>query len=170
MREKYLVGCDGGRSVVRKQAGIEFAGWDPSISYMIAEVEMSKVPEYGIRRADRGVYALGKHEDGKRVGAERHPVGARLLRNDMAQTALDRSDDRALALHDTLSELPRMEEPHKRYAAMMSVGGPHPARRCAIHGSVGAAGVRRGHGSDCGVNSSRRTRRVGGRGHGRGPS
>jgi 2-polyprenyl-6-methoxyphenol hydroxylase-like FAD-dependent oxidoreductase len=239
LRATYLVGCDGGRSVVRKQAGIEFAGWDPSISYMIAEVEMSEVPPYGIRRADKGVYALGRHEDGKRVGvvlsepgvshgrdptlrdlrdklvavygtdfglqratflsrftdmdrqavtyrarrvllagdaahvhspvggqglnvgiqdavnlgwklaqvvrgtspvslldtyhAERHPVGARLLRTDMAQTALDRNDDRTLALRDALTELLRLDEPRKRYAAMMSgldvhyeLGNGHP--------------------------------------------
>ena len=29
---QYLVGCDGGRSVIRKAAGIEFPGWDPSTS------------------------------------------------------------------------------------------------------------------------------------------
>src|SRR5262245_30047365 len=40
LRAQYLVGCDGGRSVIRKAAGIDFAGWDPSTSWMIAEVEM----------------------------------------------------------------------------------------------------------------------------------
>ncbi len=30
LRAEYLVGCDGGRSLVRKAAGIEFAGWDPT--------------------------------------------------------------------------------------------------------------------------------------------
>src|SRR5438094_8845764 len=29
LRAQYLVGCDGGRSLVRKAAGIEFPGWDP---------------------------------------------------------------------------------------------------------------------------------------------
>ena len=37
LRAKYLVGCDGGRSLIRKKAGIEFRGWDPSTSYLIAE-------------------------------------------------------------------------------------------------------------------------------------
>src|SRR5262245_38948836 len=32
-RAKYLIGCDGGRSLVRKQAGIDFPGWDASTSY-----------------------------------------------------------------------------------------------------------------------------------------
>src|SRR5262245_53639770 len=40
-RAAYLVGCDGGRSGVRKAAGIEFAGWDPTTSWLIAEVEMA---------------------------------------------------------------------------------------------------------------------------------
>src|SRR5499427_10550334 len=37
---EYLVGCDGGRSLIRKAAGIDFAGWDPTISCLIAEVEV----------------------------------------------------------------------------------------------------------------------------------
>ena len=52
--------------------------------------------------------------------AERHPVGARVLRNTMALTALSRSDDRIEALRETMSELLQMDEPRKRYAAMMS--------------------------------------------------
>ena len=52
--------------------------------------------------------------------AERHPVAARVLRNTMAQVALMRADDRIEALRDTVSELLSMEEPRKRFAAMMS--------------------------------------------------
>jgi 2-polyprenyl-6-methoxyphenol hydroxylase-like FAD-dependent oxidoreductase len=66
-RAKYLVGCDGGRSLIRKKAGIAFPGWDPSTSYLIAEVEMTGEPELGIRRDDRGIHGLGRLEDGKRV-------------------------------------------------------------------------------------------------------
>lgn len=67
LRAEYLVGCDGGRSLVRKAAGIEFPGWDPSVSSLIAEVEMSEEPELGIRRDDKGQHGLGWLEDGKRV-------------------------------------------------------------------------------------------------------
>src|SRR5204862_6148300 len=52
--------------------------------------------------------------------AERHPVAARVLRTTMAQTALLRHDDRIDALRDTMSELLGMDEPRKRFAAMMS--------------------------------------------------
>lgn len=66
---KYLVGSDGGRSLIRKKAGIAFPGWDPSVSYLIAEAEMSQEPAAGIRYGDKGIYALGKLEDGKRIRA-----------------------------------------------------------------------------------------------------
>jgi 2-polyprenyl-6-methoxyphenol hydroxylase-like FAD-dependent oxidoreductase len=226
LRAEYLVGCDGGRSLTRKAAGIEFPGWDPSVSSLIAEVEMSQEPPWGIRYDDQGTQAMGRLEDGKRVGvvvsqryagqageptlgdlrealiavwgtdygvhspawisrftdmtrqaaayrkgrvllagdaahvhypvggqglqigvqdavnlgwklaqvvtgispeglldtyhAERYPVAARMLRATMAQTALTRSDARIDALRETMSELLGMDEPRRRYAAMMS--------------------------------------------------
>jgi 3-(3-hydroxy-phenyl)propionate hydroxylase len=226
LRATYLVGCDGGRSLVRKKAGIDFPGWDPSVSYLIAEGETTREPEGGIRRGDTGINALGKLDDGKRVRAvlvephvrqgdeptlddlrealiavygtdygihnvtwlsrftdttrqaasyrarrvllagdaahvhspaggqglnigvqdavnlgwklaqvvngtspeslldtyqaERHPIGARVLRTTMAQTALNRGDERTNALREVISELLKMDEPRKRYAAMMS--------------------------------------------------
>jgi 2-polyprenyl-6-methoxyphenol hydroxylase-like FAD-dependent oxidoreductase len=67
LRAEYLVGCDGGRSLIRKAAGIEFPGWDPSVSSLIAEAEMSGEPELGVRRDDKGVHGIGRLEDGKRV-------------------------------------------------------------------------------------------------------
>ena len=239
LRARYLVGCDGGRSLVRKAAGIDFPGWDPSLSYLIAEGEMTEEPASGIRRDERGINAVGKMEDGRRVRvvlnesrvrqgdeptlddlraalvavygtdfgvhsvtylsrftdaarqaasyrerrvllagdsahihspaggqglnvgvqdavnlgwklaqvvrgaspetlldtyhAERHPVGARVLKNTLAHTALMRGDERTMAAHETLSELLKMDEPRKRYAGMMSgldvrydLGGGHP--------------------------------------------
>ena len=226
LRAEYLAGCDGGRSLIRKAAGIEFPGWDPSISSMIAEVEMSEEPAFGIRKDENGTQALARLEDGKRVGvvvseryagqtgeptlgdlsraliaawgtdygvhnptwisrftdmtrqaasyrkgrvllagdaahvhypvggqglnlgvqdavnlgwklaqvvnqispdslldtyhAERHPVAARVLRTNMAQTPLTRSDARIDALRDTMTELLSMDEPRKRFGAMMS--------------------------------------------------
>jgi 2-polyprenyl-6-methoxyphenol hydroxylase-like FAD-dependent oxidoreductase len=226
LRAKYLVGCDGGRSLVRRKAGIDFPGWDPSVSYLIAEVEVTGQPEVGIRRDDKGVHGFGKLNDGKRarvvsverqlmlgdeptvddlrealiavygtdfgvhnvtylsrftdmarqaasyrngrvllagdaahvhspaggqglnIGvqdavnlgwklaqvvsgrspeslldtyqSERHPIAARVLKNTMAATALSRGDERTNALRETVSELLAMEEPRKRYAAMIS--------------------------------------------------
>lgn len=52
--------------------------------------------------------------------AERHPIGARVLKSTMAQTALNRVDERMMALRETMSDLLKMDEPRKRYGAMMS--------------------------------------------------
>jgi 2-polyprenyl-6-methoxyphenol hydroxylase-like FAD-dependent oxidoreductase len=67
LRAQYLVGCDGGRSVIRKAAGIEFPGWDPTRSNLIAEVETSEEPPRGIRHDAVGVHGLHTMEDGKTV-------------------------------------------------------------------------------------------------------
>jgi 3-(3-hydroxy-phenyl)propionate hydroxylase len=220
LRTEYLVGCDGGRSVIRKTAGIEFSGWDPLTSWLIAEVEMDQRPEFGLRPGG----GIGQREDGRirivladpqleyrepslqdvrealvladgtdygvhsptwisrftdttrqaesyRAGrvliagdaahvhppqggqglntgiqdavnlgwklaevikgsaperlldtyqAERHPVGARVQQNTLAQNALRQTDARTAALRDTITELLGMDEPRKRIAGMLS--------------------------------------------------
>jgi 2-polyprenyl-6-methoxyphenol hydroxylase-like FAD-dependent oxidoreductase len=237
LRADYLVGCDGGRSLVRKAAGIEFPGWDPTTSSLIAQVEMAEEPEWGIHRNAFGIHSFGRMEyeirdgevvyldrgpigvmvteqhvgpateptlrdlsealiavcgtdygihspiwisrftdmtrqaatyrdrrvllagdaahvhapdggQGLQIGvqdavnlgwklaqvvnrispeslldtyhAERHPAAARVLRNTMAAVALRRPDGRTKALRDTVCELLSMDEPRKRFAAMMS--------------------------------------------------
>jgi 2-polyprenyl-6-methoxyphenol hydroxylase-like FAD-dependent oxidoreductase len=226
MRAEYLVGCDGGRSLIRRVAGIEFPGWDASTSYLIAEAEMDETPPWGRRHDEKGFHALARLEDGAMVGvvvteervegpsepalhdlsnalvavygtdfglhgvrwlsrftdmtrqaasyrdrrvllagdaahvhppiggqglnlgvqdavnlgwklaqvvkwispeslldtyqAERHPVAAQALRNTMAQSALARLNPQVQAMQDTLSELLAMDQPRKRFGAMMS--------------------------------------------------
>jgi len=61
IRAQYLVACDGGRSAIRKQAGIELAGWDPSVSYLIAEATLT-APTLGMRRGAKGVIGIGPME------------------------------------------------------------------------------------------------------------
>ena len=63
LRAEYLVGCDGGRSVIRRSAGIEFAGWDPTVCWIHTEVEVDERPPYGLR----GGGGVGP-ADGGRVG------------------------------------------------------------------------------------------------------
>jgi 2-polyprenyl-6-methoxyphenol hydroxylase-like FAD-dependent oxidoreductase len=63
-RARYLVGCDGGRSTVRKAAGIAFAGWDPTVSHILAEAEMTQEAEWGLKRDARGLHSLSRLEDG----------------------------------------------------------------------------------------------------------
>jgi 3-(3-hydroxy-phenyl)propionate hydroxylase len=234
---QYLVGCDGGRSVVRKTAGIDFPGWDPTTSNILAEVEMTEKPPYGVHRSTAGTYAFGREEyevingeivykeigpigvmvteanpnstteptlddlkrlliaacgtdygvhsptwisrftdmtrqaatyrsgrvllagdaahvhspiggqglstgvqDAVNLGwklaqvikgtspdslldtyhAERHPVGARVLKATMAQVALHREDARTLAVRDIIGDLLKLEEPREHIAGMMS--------------------------------------------------
>ncbi|NOJ44454.1 FAD-dependent monooxygenase [Bradyrhizobium australiense] len=64
LRGKYLVGCDGGRSLIRKAAGIDFPGWDPTTSHLIAEVEIAEEPEWGIRHDIHGIHGLSRLEVG----------------------------------------------------------------------------------------------------------
>jgi 2-polyprenyl-6-methoxyphenol hydroxylase-like FAD-dependent oxidoreductase len=250
LRAQYLVGCDGGRSVIRKAAGIEFPGWDATRSNLIAEVEMTEMPDLGIRHDPVGVHSLGRLEyeirngevvymdegpvrvmvterqpgpsseptlrdlsealitvygtdfgihnptwisrftdmtrqaaayragrallagdsahvhypaggQGLSLGVqdavnlgwklaqvvngtspeslldtyqdERHPVAARALQHTMAQTTLQRRDERMKALVDVVSELATMDEPRKRLAGIISgldihydLGDGHP--------------------------------------------
>lgn len=64
LRADYLVGCDGGRSRVRKAAGIAFCGWDATISHLIAEVEVAQEPEWGLRHDAMGIHGLSRLGDG----------------------------------------------------------------------------------------------------------
>jgi 2-polyprenyl-6-methoxyphenol hydroxylase-like FAD-dependent oxidoreductase len=74
LRANYLVGCDGGRSLVRKVAGIDFPGWGATKSNLIAEVEVAGEPEWGIRHDDIGMHSLSRLEDGpvRVLVTERH--------------------------------------------------------------------------------------------------
>ena len=65
MRANYLVGCDGGRSLVRKKAGIDFVGSDPTLSNLMAEVEMRDEPVWGLRHDAIGFHGLSKAESGR---------------------------------------------------------------------------------------------------------
>jgi 2-polyprenyl-6-methoxyphenol hydroxylase-like FAD-dependent oxidoreductase len=258
MQARYLVGCDGGRSLVRRTAGIDFVGWDATRSTLIAEVEVTEEPPKGALFDERGAHGLHRMEDGRTVRvvtteraiapnteatlrdlsesliaafgtdfgvhdptwisrftdatrqaasyrdgrvliagdaahvhypaggqgislgvqdavnlgwklaqvvegrspdslldtyqSERHPVAARALKHTMAQTALQRRDDRMLALIDVVSELAAMTEPRRHLAGVMTgldihydLGEGHPllGRRAPDLDLVTADGPRR---------------------------
>lgn len=226
MRAGWLVGCDGGQSIVRKSAGIAFSGWEASTSWLIAEVKMKEKPRLGFHEDASGRHAMAMREDGETVGvviagrdpratdtpsmdelagaltaiygtdfgvhaptsmsrfsdaarlaaayragrillagdaahvhspmggqglnlgmqdavnlgwklaqvvkgispqplldtyhAERHPVAARVLRTTMAQSALRYPGEHIAILGEFVAEMLAMEEPRKRFAAMMA--------------------------------------------------
>jgi 3-(3-hydroxy-phenyl)propionate hydroxylase len=230
LRAQYLIGCDGGRSIVRKTAGIDFAGWDPTTSWLIAEVDTTEKPTWPFGKGDGGQWRIvlqeretksggeptmrdlseeliavygtdfGVHspiwlsrftdmtrqavsyrerrvllagdaahvhapiggqglnigvQDAVNLGwklaqvinrtspeslldsyhAERHPVGSRVLKSTMAQTALRRTDDRTKALGDYIAEFVTTDVTRKRLVAEMSglgvrydFGEGHPLR------------------------------------------
>jgi 3-(3-hydroxy-phenyl)propionate hydroxylase len=89
LRAEYLAGCDGGRSLIRKAAGIEFPGWDPTTSWMIAEVEMTEEPKWGFHQDSLGIHAIGKVEN---AGTARVVLTEQQLRLDSEPTLRDVSE------------------------------------------------------------------------------
>ncbi|CAJ0780086.1 Rifampicin monooxygenase [Ralstonia psammae] len=89
LRAQYLVGCDGGRSAVRKAAGIEFAGWDAATSWLIAEIQTTQTPPFGFQYDAIGRHAIAPMEDGKWV---RVVLTERQLGGDNAPTLRDVSE------------------------------------------------------------------------------
>ncbi len=91
LRASYLAGCDGGRSLVRKAAGIEFRGWDATTSSILAEVGMAEEPPLGIHRTALGMHAFSREEyeirDGKIVFAKEGPIGVMLTEKNAGATA-----------------------------------------------------------------------------------
>ncbi len=68
LRAEYLVGCDGGRSLVRKTAGIDFPGSDPTTSWLIAEARVAEEPQWGFRQDATGVHAIARLEEPGQAG------------------------------------------------------------------------------------------------------
>ncbi|KRA56331.1 hypothetical protein ASD79_18430 [Caulobacter sp. Root655] len=103
LRARYLVGCDGGRSRVRKAAGIAFPGSDPTTSNLIAVAELAETPpEWGVRRDALGTHALGRVEyeirDGEIVYADHGPVGVLVTEQQVGQTSEPTLGDLSAAL------------------------------------------------------------------------
>ena len=104
LRAQYLVGCDGGRSAIRKAAGIEFPGWDPTRSNLIAEAEMTEAPELGVRRDEIGIHGLGRLEyeirDGEIVFKDEGPVRVMVTERQVGATSEPTLRDLSEALID----------------------------------------------------------------------
>src|SRR3977135_4041072 len=135
LRAQYLVGCDGGRSVIRKAAGIEFPGWDPTISNLIAEVEMAEEPELGIRRDDKGIHGLGRLEyevrDGEVIYMDGGPVRVVLTEQQLGPSTEPTLRDLSEALIAVYGTDFGIHSPTwiSRFTDMTRQGAAHPDRR-----------------------------------------
>jgi 2-polyprenyl-6-methoxyphenol hydroxylase-like FAD-dependent oxidoreductase len=103
LRAKYLVGCDGGRSFVRKAAGIAFPGSEPTTSNLIAEADLAELPpEWGIRRDALGIHSLGRVDyeirDGQIVYADHGPVGVMVTEREIGDRGEPTLDDLKAAM------------------------------------------------------------------------
>ncbi|HEY0933283.1 MAG TPA: FAD-dependent monooxygenase, partial [Trebonia sp.] len=85
LRSRYLVGCDGGRSTVRKLRGIGFPGEPARTETLLGEMEVTEEPA-AVAGTDFGVHSarwLSRFGDGTRL-AERYRAGRVLLAGDAA--------------------------------------------------------------------------------------
>ncbi|MES3033842.1 MAG: FAD-dependent monooxygenase [Gemmatimonadota bacterium] len=157
LRTRYLVGCDGGRSVVRKLTGIEFPGWDATTSNLIAEVEFTDSAEWGLRHDDIGMHALGRVDytvrDGAVVWADSGPVRVMLTERTLGGTADPSEDDLRAALIDVYGTDFGMHNPTwiSRFTDMTRQAASYRNRRvllCGdaahIHGPDGGQGLQLG--------------------------
>jgi 3-(3-hydroxy-phenyl)propionate hydroxylase len=146
LRASYLVGCDGGRSRVRKAAGIEFAGWDPTTSALIAEVEMTEEPAPGSHNDELGVRGMHVLEDGTTVRvvvAEQKlgPAGNATL--DELSEALTVSYGTDFGVHDPIwvsrfTDSTRQAAPYRRGRVLLAGDSAH------IHYPSGGQGIQHG--------------------------
>jgi 2-polyprenyl-6-methoxyphenol hydroxylase-like FAD-dependent oxidoreductase len=91
VRADSIVGCDGGRSLVRKAAGIKFPGWDPTMSALIGEVETTEEPPLGVHRDAFGSHAFNRKEyevrDGEVIYKDVGPIGVMVTEEHVGATS-----------------------------------------------------------------------------------
>ena len=142
LRAEYLVGCDGGRSLIRKSAGIEFPGWDPTTSGLIAEVEIAEEPELGVRQDAHGTHGVGrvdyKIRDGEVVYADSGPVRVMVTEQHVGPASEPTLGDLSEALDRRLRD--RLRDPQSHLD--LQVHRHDPAGR-GLPRQTGAAGRRR---------------------------
>ena len=99
----------------RRTASIEFPGWDPTTSSLIAEVEMAEEPELGIRHTSTGTHALGKVEyeirDGEVVYKDGGTVGVMLTEAHVGATTEPTLHDLSEGSSPYTGPMPRIHSP-----------------------------------------------------------
>ena len=143
LRAEYLVGCDGGRSLVRKAAGIAFPGWDASTSALIGQVELTEEAEWGLRRDAAGPHALAPAADGvparvmvseREPGRTGEPTLADLREALVAAYGTDYGAHSPTAL-SRYTDMSRQAETYRQGRVLLAGDAAH------IHGPQGGQGL-----------------------------
>jgi 3-(3-hydroxy-phenyl)propionate hydroxylase len=146
LRAEYLVGCDGGRSLVRKAAGIDFPGWDATTSALISELEMAEEPQVGSVTDELGVRGMNVLEDGKTVRVivteqQLGPAGDATL--DELSEALVRGYGTDFGIHDPIwisrfTDSTRQASSYREGRVLLAGDSAH------IHYPAGGQGIQNG--------------------------
>lgn len=146
LRAAYLVGCDGGRSQIRKMAGIAFPGWDPTAICLITEADLTEEPPWGLHRDDVGIHSFFRLEaDGPvrvMVTAPQLESGEEPTQDDVSQALISRRGT-DYGLHNVrwvrrFTDVTRQAERYRDRRVLLAGDAAH------VHSPAGGQGLNTG--------------------------
>ncbi|MFH7596845.1 FAD-dependent monooxygenase [Streptomyces racemochromogenes] len=149
LRARYLVGCDGGRSTVRRLAGIGFPGTDATMTALIGDVELPDLPEdyVWVRRTPGGDYSAIAFEPGwfrvitseyDRVADRDEPATFEQLRESLVRVAGTDFGMRAPRWVSRFNDAARQAEQYRKGRVLLAGDAAH------IHFPAGGQGLNMG--------------------------